>query len=591
MTATALFAISLSGISLSSVVPAANHSSDDVLMSEHTHDGAGQRGRGCNAVPAGHLNTGDYAHHQVVCACSEALGCDTVEPEGPIGASSVVLYESHASEGGNPARHMARFEHVISSRPFEIFERELLVGCERRQTMRGFGGAFTDSSAAHFTAMPPAVKEHFLESYFGGGADATTGAPAARDGGIGYSLGRVVLGSADFSTGVWSYDDVEGDLNLTHFSLQRDEASGKLPMIRAALAKRAQPTAGAGAGARAGGGQSSAGDHGGSAAGGWRESAGGKGSGGGQRQGHAAAGVAGTTLKPALSLYGSAWAPPAWMTTTNATLHCTMKDGYAPGAPHATAFARYLRLALDGYANAGAPLFGVTAGNEPNRLGQSWQQLVMSAADQREWIAHHLGPALKPKLARQLAQRNASVLPAAASPPPHVAAAADAAGASAANHRAGAAAASSETWPDTEYELMMLDDQRTYIHSWAQAVLGAETSAHRPRARARSAGSGDVAAAAPPPPADAASYVDGIGFHWCVAQRREQRGARTRTQRRQACNIVCPWNWLALHRAPCALSDLARAWSAAAALALKSTRASLRLHAHPALPLGDLPPK
>lgn len=383
---------------------------------------AARGGLGCNAVPAESLGTRRSSRGQVVCACSEALGCDAVEPEGAIGADTVVVYESRAAGEGTSASHLARSEHAFSSGS-EHAEREMRIGCGRRQHIRGFGGAFTDSSAAHFGAMSAPVREQFVASYWGGGADASSGAPAASAGGIGYTLGRVVLGSSDFSTGPWSYDDSEGDLALSRFSLERDEASGKLPMVRAALGKRAQPTAAAGGGTR----------------------------------GRPAA---------ALSIYGAVWAPPAWMTAANSTVHCTLRGGYRPGATVAAAFARYIRRALDEYAAAGAPLFGATAGNEPNYLGQTWQQLAMSAAEQREWIAYHLGPALKPRRERQLAAARNLSAPAAAAEP-----------------QAG----------NVDYELIMLDDQRPFIRPWAEAVLNPGRGA-----------------------AEAAPYVDGIGFHWCV---------------------------------------------------------------------------
>ena len=171
------------------------------------------------------------------------------------------------------------------------------------------------------------------------------------------------------------------------------------------------------------------------------------------------------------------------MTVRNSTVRASLRGGYARGAPYAGAFARYLRAALDAYAAAGAPLFGLTAGNEPNHLGQSWQQLVMSAAEQREWIAHHLGPALKPALARTLG----NALPSA----PAVAVV-----------RGGAA----------EYELLMLDDQRPFIASWMRAVLLAVDD--DARAPASAPARRRVAAVAA---ADAAPYVDGVGFHWYLA--------------------------------------------------------------------------
>lgn len=44
--------------------------------------------------------------------------------------------------------------------------------------------------------------------------------------GIEYSVGRVPMGSCDFSVESYSFDDVPGDYNLTHFDdgVERDSA-------------------------------------------------------------------------------------------------------------------------------------------------------------------------------------------------------------------------------------------------------------------------------------------------------------------------------------------------------------------------------
>jgi O-glycosyl hydrolase len=54
------------------------------------------------------------------------------------------------------------------------------------QSIEGFGGAFTQASAINILKMTAAAQDEILESYFGSS-------------GIGYSLGRVAIGSCDFS--------------------------------------------------------------------------------------------------------------------------------------------------------------------------------------------------------------------------------------------------------------------------------------------------------------------------------------------------------------------------------------------------------
>lgn len=95
----------------------------------------------------------------------------------------------------------------------------------RFQTVTGFGAAFTDAAVLGFHALTPGAQANLLRSYWG-------------EGGLQYSLGRVPIGGTDFSTSVYSYDDsIDDDLNLTRFSIDVDERSGKLPLVRAALAR------------------------------------------------------------------------------------------------------------------------------------------------------------------------------------------------------------------------------------------------------------------------------------------------------------------------------------------------------------------
>lgn len=41
--------------------------------------------------------------------------------------------------------------------------------------------------------------------------------------GIEYGIGRIPLGGTDFSTYAYTYDDIPGDVNLTHFSLMKED--------------------------------------------------------------------------------------------------------------------------------------------------------------------------------------------------------------------------------------------------------------------------------------------------------------------------------------------------------------------------------
>lgn len=90
------------------------------------------------------------------------------------------------------------------------------------QTIEGFGGAFTESAAVTFYKLPAEKRAEVLRAYF----DPTDG--------HGYTLCRTHMGSCDFSAGNYTYDEVVGDYELRHFSIDRDHQA-LLPMIREAF--------------------------------------------------------------------------------------------------------------------------------------------------------------------------------------------------------------------------------------------------------------------------------------------------------------------------------------------------------------------
>ena len=47
--------------------------------------------------------------------------------------------------------------------------------------------------------------------------------------GIGYTVGRVPMASCDFSTHIYSYDDVDGDFELKNFKLTDEDLKLKIP--------------------------------------------------------------------------------------------------------------------------------------------------------------------------------------------------------------------------------------------------------------------------------------------------------------------------------------------------------------------------
>jgi glucosylceramidase len=89
------------------------------------------------------------------------------------------------------------------------------------QEVLGFGGAFTDASSYLLHLMEPDARRALLSDMYG---------PS----GLRLSVGRTCIGTSDFSTKMYSYDDTpEPDPELKHFSIDQDRA-WILPALREA---------------------------------------------------------------------------------------------------------------------------------------------------------------------------------------------------------------------------------------------------------------------------------------------------------------------------------------------------------------------
>lgn len=126
----------------------------------------------------------------------------------------VNVYETSAS--GNKLTPITDFEERDSTPLIKLYpEKEL-------QTISGFGGAFTESSAYLLNRLSKKNRDTILQAYF------------AKDGAR-YSLTRTHMNSCDFSLTNYSYAPVEEDMNLEHFTIEEDRAD-LIPMIKDAMA-------------------------------------------------------------------------------------------------------------------------------------------------------------------------------------------------------------------------------------------------------------------------------------------------------------------------------------------------------------------
>jgi glucosylceramidase len=159
----------------------------------------------------------------------------------------------------------------------------------RYQEIQGFGGAFTEAAAVTLDKMPPDLRQEILQAYF------------SPDTGNAYSLCRTHINSCDFSLGNYAYTEVDGDVELKHFSIEHDRQA-LIPMIREAIA------------------------------------------------------LSGGKLK----LFASPWSPPAWMKTNG-----MMNHGGKLKPEYRQAWADYYVRYIQEYGREGIPIWGLTVQNEP----------------------------------------------------------------------------------------------------------------------------------------------------------------------------------------------------------------------------------
>ncbi|MDZ7309722.1 MAG: glycosyl hydrolase [candidate division KSB1 bacterium] len=90
-----------------------------------------------------------------------------------------------------------------------------------------------------------------------------------------------------------------------------------------------------------------------------------------------------------LKLFASPWSPPAWMKTNNDMLH-----GGKLRPEYNQTWANYFVRFVKEFEKAGVPVWGLTVQNEPMAV-QTWESCIFTAAEERDFVKYHLGPALE----------------------------------------------------------------------------------------------------------------------------------------------------------------------------------------------------
>lgn len=213
------------------------------------------------------------------------------------------------------------------------------------QTILGFGGSITEATTLNWKSLTSVARDAVLELLYG-------------DTGLGYRLGRVPVGSCDFSVSQYNFADNE-DLSLESFdrSVKRDYENGMIDMIKSATYVAEQS---------------------------WEEGVG-------------------------LDLVASPWSPPSWMkqplptdpfdashagTMERTVLPECLRDGAGPGSRYASAWARYIGEFISAYQQRGIDFWAVTVQNEP--LGvPKFEACAHDKSSEKEFVVHHLGPVLR----------------------------------------------------------------------------------------------------------------------------------------------------------------------------------------------------
>jgi glucosylceramidase len=136
------------------------------------------------------------------------------------------------------------------------------------QEVLGFGASLTEAACYMIAQLPPAARDQLLQEFF----DASQ---------MNFSVSRLCIGSSDYATAAYSYDDGDADPELRRFSIDHDRAC-VLPVLRDSR-----------------------------------------------------------KVNPDLFLLGSPWSPPGWMKANGSALGGSMRKRYF--ASYAQYFVKYLQ--------------------------------------------------------------------------------------------------------------------------------------------------------------------------------------------------------------------------------------------------------
>lgn len=261
-----------------------------------------------------------YGDKQFVCVCNETF-CDQLETLTNISKDAAALYETNKAGARFQATTVNFIKKVDPGIPVLRVDNTTMY-----QFILGFGGAFTDAAGININYLSPPLQKQLLLNYFS-------------KQGLEYNMGRIPIGSCDFSTYQYSYDDVPGDFDLKNFQLAKEDLLYKIPFIQKAA----------------------------------------------------------SLANEELLLFGSPWSAPAWMKTNNAMSGNGALRG-EPGGKYYKTWANYFVRFLQEYKKNNITLWGITTQNEPTDGCISdfrFQSMCFPPEKQRDFLKLDLGPALQ----------------------------------------------------------------------------------------------------------------------------------------------------------------------------------------------------
>ncbi|SHN70555.1 glucosylceramidase [Fervidobacterium gondwanense DSM 13020] len=199
-------------------------------------------------------------------------------------------------------------------------EFKIVVNPDKKyQIMDGFGASFTDASAyLVYHKLSDEKRREVMEKLFD------------REKGIGISFLRQPMGATDYTTKIYSYDDlpegVKEDRELKHFSIDHDRKY-IIPLLKEAL-----------------------------------------------------------KMNPQLKIMASPWSAPGWMKTTGSMIGGSLLRRYYD------VYAQYFVKFIKAYESEGIPIYAITVQNEPLYVPKEYPGMKMDWVEQADFIGDYLGP-------------------------------------------------------------------------------------------------------------------------------------------------------------------------------------------------------